>query len=298
MAIQYPGGTIVNTTFTGATKNNIVTNLQTQLNNAGWTTISGGGTGDVILESATTPTASNNIRVRLRDSAATNCAVINMQNAAATQVSQNCFLLPAAAKTFRVIANKYQFFCFTPGTSAAREFLGCGVPWIPSFLHGVVTGELGWINGNASSDTSTTVLVSLRTALETHGGTVGSNSASYFSGLVNGSMVNISTLGLNGLGSMRLVIPYSAAVQAFAYGFRWHDDSLMISDPLIAWGLTSGTSDEAKIRGQLWGAMVVSDAFAGDTALSSVDGHDWWAITNANAGTTGSAKGTLFLATN
>lgn len=295
MAIQYPGGTIVSTTFTGATKNNIVTNLQTQLNNAGWTTISGGGTGDVILESATTPTASNLIRVRLRDSAATNCAVINMQNAAASKVSQNYYLLPAALKTFRVLANKYQFFCFTPGASAAREFVGCGVPYIPSFLHSVITGEFGWISGNATSDTDTAVPATSRATFRTHLHCSTNGQTNWFSGLVNSNLCD-SANGTTA-GALKLMVPVGGyTADSNAGNYRWHDDSLQLCDPLVSWGLTAN-SDEAKIRGQLWGAMVVTDSFAADTTFSSVDGHDWWGITNSQVGNTSNARGSLFIAT-
>lgn len=290
MSIQHPGGTIVNTTFTGATKNNIVTNLQTQLNNAGWTTISGGGSGDVILESATTPTASNFIRVRLRDSAVTNCACLNMQNASGLKVSQNYFLLPAAAKTFRVIANKYQFFCFTPGGSAAREVVGMGVPYIPSFLHGVITSEFGWIMGNGETDTSTTVRATFRTQLHASA----PSAVNYWSGLCNNNLIEVSN-NSTVVPGLRLVIPYGANV-ARQEAYRWHDDTLNIADPLIAWGLVN-TTDEAKIRGQLWGAMAVSDSYAADTVWTGVNSHDWHAITNSQAGSATEARGTLFLAT-
>jgi hypothetical protein len=291
VAIQYPGGTIVNTTFVGTDRATTGTALETQLVNAGWTVISGSGTNDRLLESATTPTAANLIRVRIRTANLTNCVCINMQNVAATKVSQNYFILPAALKTFRIIANKYQFFVFTPGTSAAREFVACGVPWIPTFLHGVMTDDLGWISGNGLSDTSTTVQVSFRTSLHCAGSNLG-----YSSGIVNGSLFDFAGSGIGGPGGMRLVTQVGGNVQD-TNAFRWHDDSLQLVDPLIAWGLTSAVSDEAKIRGQLWGAVIVTDAFAADTTLASVDGHSWLGITNANGGSTSAARGTLFLAT-
>ena len=290
MAIQHPGGTIVSTTFTGGTKTAIVNALETQLTNAGWSVISGTGTGDVVMQSATTPTASNYIRVRLRDTS-TNCASIVMQNTAATKVSQLYFLLPFAAKTFRIVANKYQFFCWVPGSTVAREYVGCGVPYIPSFLHGVINSEFGWINGNAESDTySGTVRRSFRTSFHMSQG-----ETQYWSGICNGNLCETNT-STHAAAALRLVIPYSAGVQRSSDGYRWHDDTLLVSDPLIAWGLANST-DESKIKGQLWGAMFVSDVYAGETAWTSVNSHDWIAVSNSVNGSTSEARGTLFLAT-
>jgi hypothetical protein len=296
MAIQHPGGTIISTTFVGGTKLQIVNALNTQLKLAGWTAISGDGTGDVILESATTPTANNFIRVRLRDSAATNCAVLNMQNTSASKVSGNMFLLPAAAKTFRILANKYMFFCFTPGTTASREYWMCGTLWIPTDLHGVITGELGIASGNGNSDTDTTVRPSFRTLLQCHPFSGGGQA---WSGLCNSNLSEIVNNGVTdaGPGGPRLIIPVAAQTSYYYIGYRWHDDSLDVSDPVIAWGLTNGNIDEAKKRGQLWGCMLLTDSFAADQVLTSFDGHDWWGITNSNAGTSQHARGTLFFAT-
>lgn len=292
MSIQYPGGTIVNTTFIGATKQDIVSNLETQLTLAGWSVVSGAGTTDVLLQSGSTPTANNFILVRLRSTILTNCCCVNMQNAAADRVSPNFFLFPGAAKTYRIAANQYQWFCFTGGTSAAREYVGTGVLYIPSFLHGVIVGELGWISGNGESDTTVTVRASFRTLLECAG--ITGSVSQHYCGLVNGSLVQGGGI-TGGPGSMRLVTQQGALVQS-VNGYRWHDDSIQLVDPLIAWGLTSATTDEAKIRGQLWGAMIATDAFAGDTILTAVDGHDWLAVTNSNVGSANDARGTLFVA--
>ena len=286
--IQYPGGVIVNATFTGTTKQDIVSNLQTHLTAAGWTVVSGGGTTDVLMQSASTPTAANSIRVRLRSTNLTNCACLNMRNNAGDRVSQDYFLLPGAAKTYRVIANKYQFFCFTPGTSAAREFVCMGTLHTPSFLHGVINGELGWIQGNCSNDGGTSIIRTFRGSLNTCDN-------SWNTTLCNGSMYNHDGGGGALLMDQRLITPQSAYYQQPTIGYRWHDDSLLISDPLLAFGM-SGSTDEAKIRGQLWGAMVLSAPFAADTILTAIDSHDWMAITNSNSGDTQHGRGTLFVA--
>ena len=293
--IQYAGGTNVNTTFTTTvgTRQEIVTGVQTALTTAGWTVISGGGTGDVLMQSATTPTANNQIQARLYDPGAGSCAQVFIRNIAGTKVSAATYLLPAALKVFRVIANKYQAFVFTPGSSAAREFVAFGVPYIPTFLHGVITAEFGWIVGNAIVDTDTTVRPAFRTIL---GGqsTAGSESACYGAILNTNLLNNCLVNNVVHVGAVRVQAnPYNQLVTVNTNAYRWHDDSLNASEALVAWGLTL-FSDESKIRGQLWDAIVISDPFAADTTIT-LDARSWFAITNSNAGTTVIARGTLFL---
>lgn len=291
-SIPYSGGTIYNNTFVGGTRAQIVTGLETALGTAGWSTISGAGTGDVLMKSAVTPaSASNSIRMRLYDPGAGNCAQVTMKNDAGDKVSQIYYLLPAALKTFRVIACKYNFFIMTAGTSAAREFLCGGTLYIPTFLEGVIIGDLGWIQGNAISDTDATARSSFRTLL---GAFI--NVSHRCSGLVNGSLVDLSN-GANGIGNPALVLRYGANVGVLGGHNRWHDDSLHVSEAALSWGLTAVT-DEGKVRGLIHNAMVINDAYAGDdVSISAYDGHAWYAITNNNAGiAASSAKGTLLIA--
>jgi hypothetical protein len=44
---------------------------------------------------------------------------------------------------------------------------------------------------------------------------------------------------------------------------QWHDSTLLLSDPLIAWEAVN-TTDPAMVRGQLWGAAVFSGSQAGE----------------------------------
>lgn len=288
MAIQYPGGTLINTTFTGTTKQDIVAALEAQLTLAGWSVVSGAGSTDVLMQSAVTPTAGNFIRARLRSTNLTNCCCVNMQNTAADRVSQNYFLLAGASKTYRIIANKYQFFCTTAGAPPAREFVCMGTLYVPSFLHGVITGELGWCQGNANSDSMTGGgYASFRTILNTCDNTWNTT-------LYNGNMYNHDGGGGAQNMDQRLIISLSSHTDS-TIGYRWHDGSLLISDPLMAFG-ASAVTDEARIRGQLWGSMVISDVWPADTILSGIDSHDWISITQSNMGNSAQAKGTLFVA--
>lgn len=293
MAIQHPGGTIVNTTFTGGNRLQIVNALNTHLKAAGWSAISGDGTSDVVLQSASTPNG-NAIRIRLRETAVTNCACLNMQNTSGGQQSQNYFLLPGASKTFRIIANKYQFFCHTQSTTVAREAVGMGTLYVPTFLASQITGDLGWMWGNANADTSTTIIPSFRTSLSCFN----TDGYGYSSVLMNSGLAEAGG-GSQAYGGIRLVTLQSALTNVSNYaGSRWTDDTWFLSDALMAFGASSLLSNEAKIRGQLWGCMVLSDALAGETVLTDVNGHDWIAVTNSNVGDSDNVRGTLLMAIN
>jgi len=295
-SIPYSGGTINNSTFTGTNRQLVVTGLQDALINAGWEVISGEDSADVLMKSAVTPTsASNSIRMRLLDPGSGNCAQVTMKNDAGDRTSQIFYLLPAALKTFRVIACRYNFFITTAGTSASREFLCGGTLYIPTFLEGVINGDLGFIWGNAVSDTDTVVQSSPRTVLCQSTSAGASNFRA--SGLVNGSLSDQTSRAGGIAGNMQFIARLATNTSQIAYGYRWHDDSLHTSEAMLAWGLTSG-ADESKVRGIVHNCMILSETWAGDdTTISSYDTHAWYAITNNNSGSAAAyAKGTLLAA--
>jgi hypothetical protein len=289
-SIPYSGGTIVDTTFTGDTRANIVSNIIAQLVNAGWTSISGSGT-DQVLQSAATADG-NSICMRVYDPGSGNCARILMRDAAGTRISNDTYLLPGASKTFRIIACKYNFFVFTPGTSAAREFVCGGTLALPAWLSGVITGDFGFLQGNSDSDTNATVGHSFRTRLCTNG----SSSPNRGSGLVNGNLMNFSNN--NTVGPQTLVCRLPAILNAGALlAYRWMDDTQRSQEAEIAWGLTS-YNDEPKSYGFIHNCMTLSAPYAADDrSISSYDGHAWHAVTNNNGGQNAvSAAGTLLVA--
>src|SRR4051812_32082486 len=164
MAIQYAGGTIINTTFTQSSGNRpeMAQWIRDQLLAAGWA--SAGSATDYQLTSATTP-QSLSCRVRSYDPGSANCARLKFSNVAGSRVqAADIFLLPAVSKLWRIIANKYQFFIMTSGTTAVREFACGGALYLPSFLNGVIT-EAFWGQGNASSDGDTSFRQSFRNTL-------------------------------------------------------------------------------------------------------------------------------------
>lgn len=297
MAIQYVNTNRQNTTFSPTNKQDLINQIETVLLAAGWTTISGHATTTLVMQSATTPD-SLNMQIKLKDNGGT-CVAVSLQNVAGTKVGNNSTtagaqLNPGAStKTYRIVANKYQVFIWTPTPTPAREFAAWGVPALPSFLSGVVT-EAMWLQGNAGSDTTATIFKSWRTCLDTVQS--GSGSATNVQVCCNGNIWENDNTGgpATGLGFPKLV-PASLTDPSGASCFRWHDNSVNLTDALVAWGLAS-LSAEAMIRGQLWDAMVASGPFVGDLTTTA-DSHNWIVITDNNNGGTGAfAIGTLFLA--
>lgn len=303
MSIQYAGGTIVNTTLTqvAGTRAELAQWIRDQLVAAGWT--SSGSATDYQVTSALTPQNLQG-RVRVYDSGAGNCARLKWSNPGGTKTqSGDLFLLPAAAKVWRIIANKYQFWVFA-SANTPREFACGGVPYLPSFLNGVVT-EAIWGASNSNSDTDTTGKTNFRTSLSSNltfqAGGVQNNAVT----ITNGNLTESNTTGsvAGYVGAIQLQAAAGGctgnAVNAANFSRRWHDDRIQMIEPLISWGLTSMQGDEAKIRGQLWDAVVLSDAFTVDQNLT-IDGRTYWCITGGNSGSFGTASsqapGTLAVA--
>lgn len=290
-SIPYSGGTIIDTTFVGDTRAAIATAVIAQLLAAGWTSIAGAGT-DQVLESATTPEGSNTICMRVYDPLANNCARILMRDAAGVRISQDVYLLPAGAKTFRIIACKFNFFVFVPGASVAREFACGGTLAVPGFLSGVLTSELGFLQGNATGDAAVVLGSSFRTRLSAV------EEQSRHSGLVNATLMNVNNNNDN-IGNQRLIFRGGSRANnnGNTCAYRWADDTVRVIEAEIAWGI-SGWGDEAKSYGFLHNCMIASASYAADDrTITSYDAHAWHAITSANAGLSGiEAPGTLFVA--
>jgi hypothetical protein len=300
MAIQY-SGTNVNNTFTNTvgTRREIVDGISAALVAAGWTIISGSGTGTQLLESTTTPAPQSLVcRVQLFDPGSGNCAQIKFRNQAATATQSNYHpLFAQASKVWRVIANPYQFFCFsTASTSAGREYVAGGVPYLPSFLQGVIT-ECIWSQGNGRNDTDLTMSTTFRNNLVTSTANAQPN---LWQDVNLNVWENFNNYVANSYTGWPQLIAQQGAQWTQTVGtnlfapYKWHDDSLMVYEPLIAWG-AAGFSDESKIRGQLWDAAIVSDSFGADQT-TSFDTHNWWVLTNGNFGSSGGyARGTVLL---
>jgi hypothetical protein len=299
MAIQYVDTNRQNTTFVPTNKQNLIDNIETVLLAAGWTTISGHGTTTLVMQSATTPQGLN-MQIKVKDNSGT-CVAVSVQNVAGTKVGNNSTtqgfqLNPgSSSKTYRMVANKYQAFIWTASPTPAREFAAWGVPYLPSFLNTVVT-EAIWGCGNSLSDSSSTIPTSFRTRLDSVTPNVGGWCNTQV--ICNGNIVDVANgtaPGASSLGVLQISTPGNNSYENVKM-YRWHDNSANLVDALIGWGLTT-TSDEAKIRGQLWDAMLSSESYAGDLTTVA-DSHNWIVITDGNNGVGGQfARGALFIAT-
>ncbi len=297
MSIQYQGSTIINATMNSAagTRAELAQWVRDQLILAGWS--SSGSATDYQVTSATTP-QSLACRVRCYDPGSGNCALFKMSNTGGTKTQAGTlFLLPAAAKVWRIIANKYQFFVFTPGVSAAREFMCGGVPWVPSW--GGATEAIWGVN-NSESDTSVTVRKTFRTLLHgSSGAATPGNQVGIFNGTIaeannSGAILSSGAIQLFPVVAMGSVAADSASSVA---GYRWSDGSVITCDAVLGWGLASTllTSAEPKAAGQIWDAAVFLGAWTNDTTIT-YDGRSYYPITLSNAVADSDQSGSLFVA--
>lgn len=296
MAIQYSGGAIVNNATVCNNKADLCAAIDTGLQAAGWTVTTHTSSTDNIYESALTP-AGNQIKVRVWDNGV-NCVNLRMMNTAETISQSNaCYLYVTTSTTYTVIACKYQFAIFVPGSVSSRNFVIASALYIPPFLVtlGLTTSAFIMGNGNSDTDTSNTT-GSFRTSLTSRG-------SATFTPAQGWNLLNATTMEYNGLtdntnaniGLPALATFQSAAIDGIA-GYRWHDNSAMIVEPLIAWGTPTITT-EAKLRGQLWNSFVATESYPADLT-TSVDSHTYYNLTQSNNGTTtlpASMRGCLFV---
>lgn len=289
MAIQYSGGTLENSTFSPTTRQHIVDNITTALQTAGWTAISGtpGSSGDVTMESAATP-AGTKIRFRFLEPGSGNCAQVTMKHSSGSPTSQIIYCLPS--NTWRIVADQYQFFAFMTGAgnaTAARGVVMGGVLYTPSFISVSSGDAVGWMQGCGSSDAdSTATRQTFRRGLRADA----IANAAIWSGMFGSTLLE-STIAV--AGAVVVVILQGGNNQADT-GYRWEDTTLLLYEPLISWATGASTSNEGRIKGQLWDAMIVSGTWTSETVVS-FDGHDFIAITDSAATLVGATQ-TLFVA--
>jgi hypothetical protein len=235
-------------------------------------------------------------RVNIQDNGA-NCLTFSIENSGSTLgggngTSNGGYLLPLASPNYRIIANKYQAFIFTPITTAARSHIAFGTPYLPTFLQGVLT-ECGWMLCNAGNDTDGSVRASFRTHIRPAVFNYPGNNQ----GLANSTFMEVANAQAGGAVSAEVGLLMSfdgGGYSTSQTGLHWHDSSAMMIEPLIVWGNSfpgnNNNTVEALIRGQLWDAVIVQDTFAGDTT-TTFDSRNWWGLTDNNSGD----KATLFI---
>lgn len=281
MAILYAGGTIVNTTFTNTsgTRREIVDGLVGALTSAGWTTVSGGGTGDVRMRCAVTP---NGYQYDLRcyDLGSGTSARLQLRNLITTQ-ADNIYLNPQAGKVWRVIANKYQFFILVPGSAACRDFAFATAPSAPTSMNTIFTNAAVLV-GQGKTDTDTTTTSGfIRTIMSSFHSTSNwqQNCAVITNNTLweNANVVDGGTFGCPAIVNARIFPNYGNVYSAY----RWADLSLNIIDPMIGWGQQS-RFDETLIRGQMWDSFIIEETFP-PGYLITYDGRTFHNLTANNA---------------
>jgi hypothetical protein len=295
------GNTRTTFTCTSGTRQEIVTHIETKLVAAGWSVVSGGagnvggtGTDNVVLRSAV-PSGGAAMQLKVVDpGGSANCAVLTIRQTAGGNESQQFFLLTGAGKVYNVVACQYQAFIFTgAGGTTAREYFGCGVLAVPSWLQASVT-EAIWAQGNATSDTDSTVAGCLRNSLGAVNSNVQSTARYRWSCIMNGTLLNRSaTAAVPTACDMSLCISGPGIIPGSVSAHRFADNTSFQIDPWFACGVT-GSTDEAKYRGMLWDGAVISDTFAAGTS-KTVDGHTMYALTDNCNTAVGVGMGTLFL---
>ena len=296
--VQYVGYEPIYQTFIGTAKQDIIDGIEAALLAAGWTTVSGSGTTNLLMQSDVTPD-NLQIRARIKDNTG-NCATISIENVSGTKVGANTtsaggMLLPGAAKTFNVLANRYSAYVFTAGSvSTAREFVMFGTVALPAHLSGVIT-ECGYLQGNGLSDSSATLVDSFRTSLMST--RAANNSCANLELLVNGSLIQNNNNSFPSVtGSLHFTFYGNVHTNNNTVaGYRWHDDSGHLFAPILNWGLAAFT-DEGKARGYLWDAVLSTESYVADQTVT-LDSYDFWIITNSNtgSGTLSSPRGSLLV---
>lgn len=283
MALQLSGTDPVDVTFaSNGTRGQLVSQFETVLTSAGWTVVSGGGSSDVILESATTP-AGLKIRFEAIDPGAGNCAQFKIRDNTTLVGAVVIFLLPVNLANFRIWANKYQFFYFLSGTDMTKQrALVCGgVPWVPNFIKDIIAFPyIGWMHGNGTTDASATQLAQ-----------------SFRKVLIVSAITNYSAIWNNALFSS------SASTNVFGLVCQsantnlddlWEDGTFTLFEPILCWQSSNFSSPVR--HGQLWDAALNSKVLDSEVKRSFAN-KTWRNITHQNGLAGGIGRGSLLLVT-
>jgi hypothetical protein len=305
----------LNSTYTQptGTKQELANQIETLLLTIGWTTISGSTTNNLLMQSALSPPGEDlQMRVRIRGNQ-TNCVSISIENVAGTLAGANDathgqFLLPAANKVWRIIANKYQVFIHPPtpynynAAGVVRAVAFWGIPSLPTFLQGGIIYEAMWMGGSSQGDTDVTATrIGLHNSLAY--ATSAASGCPNFQTIFNGVLVEASVLGTGNTGfgaPMLMAANGGVALNSAQNAYRWQDGSAYLQPAIVGWSGVSVTS-EAFYRGLLYDAMISSEAYNGDLSVT-YDGHTYLTITDnsslsASAAGSGSMmRGTLLIA--
>ena len=276
--IQYSGSTIVNRSFTPATRADLVNNITQAMSDAGWTTISGtpGSGSDVTLETAA-QVAACKIRCRLQDPGGANVSarVSILHPLGTVTESTQGFIDPTSA--WRVIANKFTVYAFKMGAAfatGARTCFMAGTLWTPSFITMTAGDAIGFVWQSGNSDTDATARTLFRRQLRPFSSANNPQS----SGMWAGNKVEPGSTSLGCIG----ISPFQGGQEIADQAYRWFDNSLFLFEPLVSWATGTVAGNEARIKGQLYDAIVLSGSWTSEQ-LVMLDGHTWMNLTDTPA---------------
>ena len=259
MAIQYAGGTNVNTTYTAdGTAQSLASAIEDAMNTAGWVTDSGHHSGTIVLHSATTP-GGHRISLRIKTGGD---VTLELCNAALNVVGQMNYLDFTAGRVWRFLMNKYQCFIFVDGTNAqqGKIYAGWGTLCIPAYMN-VPAGEVGWLNSDYNGGPYG--ILSFRNGLSTNQtmmvttiwlGTVYNSSANNSGNTHGHSLLRMCRYNCTDEGYREVFYPDGSS-------FVW--DAIFISQ-------TQSESD--RVRGWLWDAVCINLPIAAGDSIVTVDG--------------------------
>lgn len=277
--IQYSGGTIINRLFTPATRADWVNAMTQAVSDAGWTNISGtvGSGSDVLMETVAQNSAAK-CRFRFFDPGGANaCAQTTLKNQAGSITTNPAFTFPGSVP-WRVIANKFTFWAFVSGNANYTQMRGIvygGTLWTPTFL-GVQAGDdVGFMQHTSASDTNTGTQGSMRYHLRPYTGNLGQGSSCW--------IWKANALGSDsGSGNMMNLAVWEGGPNSGTSGdqaYRYQDSSYLMYEPFLSWPTGSSGSNESKLKGQIYDAMIINGTWSGETTVS-MDGHLWMSFTN------------------
>lgn len=310
MSIAFSGGSIQVSSFAATTTSTLIGGIQTALTAAGWSVVSGSGTTNLVMQTATTP-QSLAMRFKFHDNAITAGGVatvqISMQTTSGSIVGlDNDVKAPwvrvNGSTNYKIICGPYYFWLLVPGSYTDYGYFAMGgVPWLPSFLSSIT--QCGYLVTQSNDQNSTDYLsiphtfrsdvsCSVQNAIPRQQLIVNTN---YISTDGNLGMFNSSQcanflqpwLPAQYEYSGNLAVPGTSNGGANATVVStFFDGSFATGDPWIAFttnGSLTAPATGVVVMGMLWDSTFIFDSTQAADATTTFSGHNWYNITNTKA---------------
>jgi hypothetical protein len=281
MNYPYFGATIVNQTFTQTlgTRRELVDWIAGQLITAGWSYVSGSGTGTPKLRSAATP---HGLRCKMDMSDVADATVVRYRALTDDELftGGNHWLFPGVGLDWRIIASPYYFWLSRNNGTMTRQDCAYLVNlYIPApFRSSVTEAFFSGSNSQSSNPGNTGTTLTLRNGLSHNGADQ--------LGLHAFNGTRYQPLGGTQFGALMITAPAAApgvtagfATDVNAPGREWFDGSRSMYDAPVNWGPTQTNSLPCATRGVLPDAGIWTGPLAWGTVLT-IDGHQWMAWNN------------------